>query len=397
MKSKSLIVQKYGGSSVATPEKIKAIANHLKLLHEKNISLVVVLSAMGKTTNNLISLANEFSLNPNKRDLDFLVSTGEMQTVSLMSIYLQELGIESVCLTGMQAGIITNENHSHAFIKSINNKKIKSYLNENKIILVAGFQGVTQNGEITTLGRGGSDTTAVALASSLNCPCEIYTDVNSVKTVDPNSYKSAKSLHQISYDEMMEMAVNGAKVFEPRSVELAKKNNINLYLGKTLETDKSLGSIVNNCLDFEEMPIKNISTKDNHSIINIEIEKDQSINQILNLISNLNINYEMTSLTETEKRKIFSFSYPSILDEKVKLEVEKITKNFHILSNLVKLTIVGIGLSTHHNYLKQIVEILNTNNITIIQLSVSEISISILINLKDKEKAIELIAKEFDL
>jgi len=397
MINKKLIVQKYGGSSVATVEKIKAIANHLKLLHEQNISLVVVLSAMGKTTNNLISVANEFSENPNKRDLDFLLSTGEMQTISLMSIYLNEIGVDSVCLTGKQAGILSDNNHSHAFIKSIDNTRISKYLKQNKIVLVAGFQAVSSDDEITTLGRGGSDTTAVALSSSLNCPCEIYTDVNAVRTIDPNLYRDAKSLHQISYDEMMEMAVNGAKVLETRSVELAKKNNINLYLGKTLETDKTQGTIVSSKLDFEEMPIKNISVKDNYSLINIEIEKETNIYDFLNILSNLNLNYEMTSLVENVNNKILSFSYPSNIDEKLKNEIEKTRNKFIIHSSLTKLSIVGIGLSTHNNYLKRIVQILKDNNIEIKQLSVSEISISMLIDSKDKQSAIEVIAKEFNL
>ena len=392
MKNTNLIVQKYGGSSVASVEKIRAIANNLKTLHEQNISLVVVLSAMGKTTNNLIALANEFSPSPNKRDLDFLLSTGEMQTVSLMSIYLNEIGVNSVCLTGEHAGITTNSNHSHAFIKHINNEKIKEYLKDNKIVIVAGFQGVSETGEITTLGRGGSDTTAVALASTLNCPCEIYTDVNAVRTIDPNLYKESKSLHQISYDEMMEMAVNGAKVLETRSVELAKKNNIDLYLGRTLETDKSTGTTVNSNLDFEAMPIKSVASKDNYSIVNINA-KNLDVEQILNIISNLNINYEMISLSNNT----FSFSYPSNFDNQIKQEFDKLHLDYSILSNLTKLSIVGLGLSTHHNYLKQILSTLNKNNIVQLQLTTSEITISILIETKHREKAIEVIAKEFNL
>ena len=209
------LVHKYGGSSVATPEKIMAIARRLAQLKKEGKDLVVVCSAMGKTTNGLIALARQVNPSPSKREMDALLSTGEIQTVSLMAMALQALGADAISMTGFQSGFITNAVHSKAFIKEINTQRVEQYLGEGKIVVVAGFQGITEDGHITTLGRGGSDTTAVAIAAKLDCPCEIYTDVDAVYRVDPRIYPNAKPLSRISYEEMMEMAALGAGVLRP--------------------------------------------------------------------------------------------------------------------------------------------------------------------------------------
>lgn len=403
MKNTITIVQKYGGSSVATTEQISAIAKHIKTLHSKNKKVVVVASAMGKTTNGLISLAGELSPNPNKRDLDFLLSTGEMQTVSLMSICLNNIGVDCIALTGFQAGIITNDNYSRAFIKNIQIEKIKDYLNANKVVIVAGFQGVTENGEITTLGRGGSDTTAVAIAAALKCPCEIYTDVNAVRTVDPKLFSTSKTLHSISYDEMMEMAVNGAKVLEPRSVELAKKNNVKLYLGKTLEDKKSSGTFVCNKSEFEDMPIKSLSIKDNISVLNIESNRKNfnDVAKIFYIIYKHNLNLEMISQVITKNKIIFSFSLPSGMEdeiiESIKSETSIKENSIYLVSNLSKVVLVGIGLATHTDISKQLFETLSKKQIIVGHITVTEISISFTIKQEDKAKTITAVATEFNL
>ena len=396
------IVQKYGGSSVATTKQIADIAQHIKKLHDNGTAVVVVASAMGKTTNGLISLAEELATAPNTRDMDFLLSTGEMQTVSLMSICLNDLGVPSVALTGFQAGIITNNNYSRAFITKMEIDRIKAFLKAGKVVVVAGFQGITELGDITTLGRGGSDTSAVAIAAALGCLCEIYTDVHAVHTVDPRLFANSKSLHKISYDEMMEMAVNGAKVLEPRSVELAKKNNVPLYLGKTLSKEKN-GTTISSDYDFETMPIKSMCIKDNVSVLNIEMKKNHfvDLSKIFYVIHKCNINLEMISQVILDKTIIFSFSLPTGKEDEtiacIKENVNLDDKQLSIVSNLSKITLVGIGFATHTEIPKNLFAVLAKNKILVGHISVSEISISFTIRTEDKQSTINAIATEFSL
>ena len=202
--------------SGATPEQSVAIAKHIAKLSKEGNQMVVVASAMGKATNKLIELASQVSDKRNKREMDALLSTGEMQTVSLLAMAIEAQGVPAVSMTGFQCGFITNNVHSKAFIKDIDSDRMIKELDSGKVIVVAGFQGITESGDITTLGRGGSDTTAVAIAAKLGCDCDIYTDVESVCTVDPRVYPNAKKIHKITYDEMMEMAAGGAGVLEDR-------------------------------------------------------------------------------------------------------------------------------------------------------------------------------------
>ena len=221
-------VLKFGGSSVATVEKIQNIANYLKKRTEKE-KLVVVVSAMGKTTNALIAMANEASKNPNQRELDRLLSTGEQQTIALLAMALWDIDVPAISLTADQVGIQTRGIHTKSTIKRVETAVLQDCLREHDVVIVAGFQGVNKRNEITTLGRGGSDTTAVALAAALECDCEIYTDVAGVYTTDPRVYAPAKKIDEISYEEMMEMSALGSKVMEPRSVELGQKYGVIIY------------------------------------------------------------------------------------------------------------------------------------------------------------------------
>lgn len=395
-----LRVLKFGGSSVATTSKIMDIAKHLKTFKEKGDSLVVVVSAMGKTTNNLIELSKEIDKNPIKSEMDNLLSTGEIVSTALLSIALNKLGVKAISFSGARAGIVTTNHFNNAFIESVNPSQIYKYLKKDYIVIVAGFQGVTKDDMITTLGRGGSDTTAVALASALKCVCEIYTDVDGVYTVDPRVYPLAKKLDEITYDEMMEMSVNGAKVLETRSVELAKKYNVELYLGKTLETEKRGTFVMSKIENFEKMKISGLSVKDNISYVCINL-KDGNLCDFAQSVSDIADKLEMVNVLSTSNDKCLSFVLP---DEKVNDVVLKIYGDLNgykfkvnAQQNFTKLTLVGNGLSTHKYFMTKTLSLLNNAGIKIEGLSLNEISMSILISSEHKVKAIEILSKEFEL
>lgn len=403
-----LVVHKYGGSSVATTDKILSIAQHLKNLHDKKIDLVVVVSAMGKTTNNLIQTANLLSPNPDKREMDVLMSTGELQSVSLLAIALKQIGVDSVSLSGSQAGFLTDSRHTHAFIKDVDIKRIKKHLKLGRIVIVAGFQGVDNQGDITTFGRGGSDTTATALAAKLNCPCEIYTDVDAVCTIDPNLYPNTRKLNSISYDEMMEMAVSGAKVLETRSVELAKKYNVPLYLGKTLNEDKTKGTWVMSKTDMENMPIKNISIKDDYTVFSIKVGymHNFAIIKAIKALQGIS-NLEMLSLVKFNDYQIFSFGVPNNLVDEIKNRLSKLLGDeykemieenlIEINQNLSRITIVGVGFSTHLDIPIKILSKLSEMGIKYDYVSNTEISLSWTMESIYKNEVIETFAKMFNL
>ncbi|MGL5710681.1 aspartate kinase [Cetobacterium sp.] len=231
------VVLKYGGSSVATLEKIEKIANYIKSLKEKVEEIVIVVSAMGKTTDELLKKAQYFSSTPNKRELDMLISTGEQQSIALLSLALNSIGCEAVSYTGYQIGLKTNGEHGDSEIISLDTELLEKTLKSNKVVIVAGFQGVNEIGDITTLGRGGSDTTAVALAGFLKCECKIYTDVDGVYTEDPRKSNTAKKISKISYDDMEKMSRNGAKVMETRAVMIGKKYGVSIFVGESLGSD----------------------------------------------------------------------------------------------------------------------------------------------------------------
>nr|DAD54173.1 TPA_exp: Aspartokinase [Clostridium autoethanogenum DSM 10061] len=227
----AIIVQKYGGSSVGTPEKIKNVAKTVVSRVENGDSLVVVVSAMGDTTDDLIALSKKITDTPDKRELDALLSTGEMMSCALLAMAIKDLGYDAVSYTAYQIGIKTSGQYGKSLICDINGEKIKKSLDEGKVVIAAGFQGINDKGDITTLGRGGSDTSAVAIAVKLKGSCEIYTDVDGIYSVDPRKYKDAKKLDEIDYEEMLELSSLGAQVMHSRSIELAQKYNIPVYVG----------------------------------------------------------------------------------------------------------------------------------------------------------------------
>ena len=393
------IVQKYGGSSVATTEKIKDIARYIKNNYSPNDRIVIVVSAMGKTTNSLLNLANDISINPNKREQDALISTGEIVSASLLSIALNDIGVPAISLNGKQAGIQTDSFFGRAFIESIEPDRINLELEKGNVVVVTGFQGFDLSGNSTTLGRGGSDTTAVALAAVLSCPCEIYTDVDAVYSVDPRIYNS-KPLHEISYEEMMEMSIHGVKVLETRCIELAKKYNVPLYLGKTLENNKEKGTYVMNKPSsyFEQMIINSLSVKDNYFVCTVKLNNYKNLDLILNLISKSGLNLEMVSEIDYENKIYFSFGSSSNEIVKLYKDIQLLKDTYCLLkNNFTKITISGTGFSTHTNAISSIFKTLSDNDIKYEKISITEMSASILISEKDKNRAVNLLSSKFNL
>lgn len=303
----SIIVQKYGGTSVENKEKLELVCDKILDYARKNIKLVVVVSAQGKTTDSLISKASEYACRPSKKELDMLLMTGEIQTVALLTMMLKEKGADAIGLTGEQAGIITDSTYGSATIESIYISNILNYLNNNMIVIVAGFQGIDKFGNITTLGRGGSDLTAVALASALKATrCEIYTDVDGIYTADPRIIKKSKLLKKVSYDEMLEAATAGAKVLHNRSVCVGKKHDLKIVVKNVLNSKP--GSIVDKLTDaeteqnLEETKVKFITKNENITKISIIgdllITNKNIVNKIFNIAHEQGIEIYMAAFSE---------------------------------------------------------------------------------------------------
>lgn len=397
------VVEKYGGTSVGTIAQIKAIAAHAAKLKAQGNQVVIVASAMGKTTNKLIAMAKEIGEHVNERELDSLLSTGEQRTITLLAMAIDALGVPAVSLTGYQCGFITSDHHSHARIMDIDITRLKQHLNDDKVVVVAGFQGANEVGDITTLGRGGSDTTAVALAAKLGWECHIFTDVNGVYTIDPRMYPHAKRLHKITYNEMMQMACLGAGVLETRSVELASKYGVRLYLGRALEENLDKGTyIMEKTKHLEDMPITGISIKEDYAIMRVnDLPNDgKFLNSLFVMISQLDINLDTISQQLTHDGKVnFAFYCNKQQSDVILKNIDKLHSRYPIsrLLGFVKLSIVGVGISTHSGIAAKVLTTLSDHNIRYYQITSSEISISLTIEEKDKLKAVEVLGKAFDL
>ncbi|MDK9580977.1 aspartate kinase [Sneathia sanguinegens] len=397
-----MVVHKYGGSSVATIEKIENIAKHLKKIYESGEKIVVVVSAMGKTTNALIAKAHEITTNPNLRELDRLMSIGENQTIALLAIALNNIGVPSVSLTGEQIPIITKGVHTKNIIETINTNKIDKLLSEGKIVVVAGFQGINSNGDVTTLGRGGSDTTAVALAAALKCKCEIYTDVDGIYRIDPRIYEKATKIKTIQYNEMMELAYLGAGVMEPRAIELGYKYSVPIYVGKSLG-EKNGTNIVKEC-KMEEQEITGISVNSNTLMVTIDgiATYARNLEPIFKKISELGINIDIISQNDVISENGSIAFTTARTDENLlnklfsSLEMGTDVKVL-INKNVAKVSLVGIGIMTHGSVVAKIFEILMDNNLSFHQISTSEISISLIVNENIATKVSELLAQKFKI
>jgi len=398
----ALIVQKFGGSSVANAEKVFNVARRVADEYDKGNSVVVVVSAQGDTTDDLIEKAAEINSNPSKREMDVLLSTGEQISIALLAMALEKMNYPVVSLTGWQVGMKTNSSYSSARIEKIDTSRISSELDKKRIVVVAGFQGINSIGDITTLGRGGSDTSAVALAASLHADlCEIYTDVDGVYTADPRIVKNAQKLEDISYDEMLELASLGANVLHNRSVELAKKYNVDLEVKSSFQ--KIEGTKVKEAQNVEKMLIRGV-TRDNDvariSIVGIEDTPGMAY-KVFSLMAKKNINVDviLQSIGRQDKKDI-SFTVPKgLMNEAIKVleENSNVIKADHIdhREDISKVSIVGAGMASNPGVAAMMFEALFEAGINIHMISTSEIKVSVLVNEKNAEKAVQAIHAKF--
>lgn len=397
-----IIVQKFGGSSVANREKLEMVSEHIIKEVERGNKVVVVVSAQGKTTDKLIAEEAEISKNPDRREHDVLVSTGEQITIAKLAMLLIEKNYKAVSLAGWQIPIITNSEFSNSRIRYIHNATINEYLDSGNIVIVAGFQGIDENGNITTFGRGGSDTTAVALAASLKAErCDIYTDVDGVYTSDPRIVENVIKLKTISYEEMLEMSSMGAKVLHNRCVEIGKKYNVPIYVKSTFEKN-SIGTLVSN-KNLEDLVINGV-TKDNYisriTIIGLEnkIGKTYELFKILseNLI---NVDIIVQSFGEYTTKDIAFTVKMNDLDKTLKV-LEEHKKDLGVKEivhseNLAKVSIIGVGIANKPGVAADMFEALYENNINMHMISTSEIKISVLVDSDQADLAVKKIHEKF--
>ena len=399
---KDIIVQKFGGSSVENTEKLKLVSEHIIKEYLEGKKVTVVVSAQGKTTDRLIKEEHEITDNPVLREHDVLVSTGEQITIAKLAIMLNSMGYKAISFTGWQLPIITDRNFTDAKIKYINSDKIKKYLNDDYIVIIAGFQGVDDNNNITTLGRGGSDTTAVALAASLKADrCDIYTDVDGVYSTDPRLVSDVKKLKTISYDEMLELSSMGAKVLHNRCVEIGKKYGVPIYVKSTFEKN-SIGTLVTN-YNIEDQTINGVTKDDYISKITLlgidnKIGKTYSLFKILSE-NQINIDTITQSFGENISKDISFTVKMNDLQKTLEIleENKEILKAKEILhsENLSKVSIIGVGISNKPGIATTMFEALYENNINMHMISTSEIKISVLVNSQEADNAIKAIHNKF--
>lgn len=397
-------VLKFGGTSVKNIEKIKAIALQIKERYQLGESLVVVVSAMGKSTDKLVKMIHSLNEQPSKRELDMLLATGEQVTIPLLSTALKSLGVNAISLTGAQAGILTDDQHAKARIEAIDTDLIQMHLDANTVVVVAGFQGMSATGDITTLGRGGSDTTAVALAVALEGQCEIYTDVPGIFTVDPKFYPDARQLEIISYEEMLEMASLGANVLETRAVELAHKFQVPLYLAKSHDTIP--GTHIRDQSTILEMPLITGISIDNTCIMASVKHlpfSPQNIAYLFNELSKRHLNIDMIAIAAPYHNHVtisFTALKSDILEiQDVILQISNHFEGIDITTNdqIVKLSVVGIGMVSHSGVAASIFSLFAEHDIIFYQVTTSEISISYTLLEKDAKRAANIIATYYKL
>jgi aspartate kinase len=401
----ALIVQKFGGTSVGSVERILNVADRVKTEIDKGNQVVVVVSAMGKSTDQLVNLAKEISAQPNKREMDMLLSTGEQVTISLLSMALNETGIPAVSFTGWQAGIVTEPVHGNARITTINTEAVKNQLANGKVVIVAGFQGITEDGQITTLGRGGSDTTAVALAAALKADkCDIYTDVTGVFTSDPRYVKSARKLKSVSYDEMLELANLGAGVLHPRAVEFAKNYQVRLEVRSSMERVE--GTVIEEEASMEQnLVVRGVAFEDEITKVSVLglANSLTSLSTIFTTLAenHLNVDIIVQSTTEAETSNLaFSIKTEDLMETLNVLENNKDVLDYEQLdaeNKLAKVSIVGSGMISNPGVAAKMFEVLASNQIQIKMVSTSEIKVSAVVEEKHMLKAVEVLHQAFGL
>jgi aspartate kinase len=405
-KQMALIVQKFGGTSVGNPQRIKNVASRVAKYRSEGNQVVVVVSAMSGVTDNLIKMARELMPLPSEREMDMLLATGEQTTIALTAIALHSLGIPAISLTGAQAGIVTDGVHTKAKINNITPKKVHSLLNEGQVVIVAGFQGQTIEGQITTLGRGGSDLTAIALAAALKADlCQIYTDVDGVYTADPRLVPEARKLSEISYDEMLELAGLGAKVMQSRSVEFAKKFGVVFEVRSSLNDNP--GTIVKEeTPTMEGVVIRGVSLDKNQAKITLVGVPDRPgvAAHIFKAIADGNVNVDMIVQNISHNAGSpatdlsFTVDKPDLLKANTIIEAlrEKLGVRQVISDEKIgKLSIVGVGMRSHPGVAAKMFETLAATGVNIDMISTSEIKVSVVIALDKGEQAIRAVHDAF--
>ena len=396
----SVVVQKYGGSSVADTDKIRTIAEGIIERKKTDSNIVVVVSAMGKTTDGYINMAKSVTDKPCKRELDALLSTGEMISASMLAITLEALGCKAISYNAYQLDIHTSGNHGKSLIDDINVDRIQESLDEGYVVVVTGFQGINDEGDITTLGRGGSDTSAVALAVKLNGKCEIYTDVDGVYFTDPRAYADAKKLDEIEYEEMLELASLGAKVMHSRSIELAQKYGVEVYVGRTCGTVKGTYIRGGKNMKLEDKVITGIATSDADSSITIKELDMDNVSALFEDIANKSISVDMISQTAPIDGKLnVSFTIPKDEVEECIELAKKYTsdENVAVDNDITKFSLVGLGMKHTAGVASKVFRIFKENNIRVKLITTSEIRITCAINTSDKEVAIQKMCEEFNV
>ena len=398
-----LVVHKYGGTSVGDLDRIENVAKRVAKEREAGHDIVVVVSAMSGETNKLIGFAEHFTKNPAKKEMDMLLSSGERVTAALLSIALQSKGYDAVAMTGRQAGIVTDNRHTYARIESIDPTLMHNAIDEGKIIIVAGFQGINKDGSVTTLGRGGSDLSAVALAGALKADqCEIYSDVDGIYTTDPRIEPNAKKLDTISYDEMLELSSLGAKVLQNRSVELAKKLNVKLY-AKSSFSDNEGTLITKESNSMEEVLVSGVVLDRNQARVTLRGVSDRPgiAAEIFTMLAKENINVDMIIQNmAADGLTNLGFTVPHSEHENAK----KLMANFNhdiegmdFDEHVCKVSVVGVGMKSHSGVAATAFTVLSESNINIQMISTSEIKVSMVIDEKYGELAIRTLHEAYAL
>ena len=397
-----LIVQKFGGSSVADAQRVFNVARIVTETYDKGNDMVVVVSAQGDTTDDLIEKAREINPDASKREMDMLLSAGEQMSVALLAMAIEKLGRPVVSLLGWQAGFLTNSNYSAARIKNVNTERIRNELDKHRIVIVAGFQGINRHDDVTTLGRGGSDTSAVAIAATMRADlCQIYTDVDGVYTADPRKVQGARKLTEITYDEMLELATLGAQVLNNRSVEMAKKYNVELEVLSSLK--QVPGTKVKEVAKLEDMLIKSVAKDTNVArvmLVGVPDEPGVAF-RIFSLVAKAHINVDIIlQSVGRDGTKDIAFTVSADKGEAalnaLRPYLEQVgAKQYSYDDSVAKVSIVGAGMETHEGTAALMFEALADANVNIQMIATSEIKVSVLIAREDADRAVAAVHKRF--
>lgn len=399
-----MIVQKYGGSSVATTEKIRGVAEKIRQRVDRGEKLVVVVSAMGKTTNSLIALAEQISPEPSPRELDMLLATGEQVTSALLAMALCDMGIPALSYNAFQLGLTTTGSFNNARITDLNLSRLRMQLERRSVLVVTGFQGITPEGDVTTLGRGGSDTSAVAIAAKCGCPCEIYSDVPGVFTCDPNRVPGARKLDYITYDEMLELSSLGARVLHSRAVEIAKKYSVDLYCGSTFSDERGT-CVVNSLPEWLEQPVVSGVTADSNQIrVNISRlpRSMEALSALFTGLAEQGVNVDMISTVNENGYSHLTFTVVDATEKAVLRTVRDVLSPWEGWTvsedrNVVKVSAVGVGMKSAPGVAARFISALSRKGIAMLGTTTSEIKISALVATEDGNEALRALVEEFGL